>query len=272
MNQSEDGSPENGFLTPVSGGRFKFSCHRGIECFNKCCANLRLVLTPYDIIRMKNRLGISSEEFLEKHAEPNTGEKTRFPMLKLKMDDKTRTCPFVTPDGCSIYEDRPGACRIYPLGRAMSQTGDEEPRERYFIVNESHCLGHNEDKEWTIQEWIEDQDVDRYNEINDPWMGVITSSTVLLKAEFGSKKLQMFYLASYNLDSFRKFVFETRFLDMFDIEEEVVEEAKRDELALMKLGIRWLRFSIYGENTLKIKDAVAEARKKELGLEENSND
>jgi Fe-S-cluster containining protein len=219
---------------------------------------------------MKNRLGLSSEQFLKEYTEPHTGEKTRFPMLKLKMDDKTLTCPFVGAEGCSIYEDRPGACRIYPLGRAASHSGGGGTKEHYFIVSEAHCLGHNEDKEWTVKEWREDQGVDEYNEMNDYWSGVITDAAALTQKELSSKKLQMFYLASYNLDSFRKFVFETRFLDMFDVDDEVVDEIKRDEVALMRFAIDWLRFSLFGEKMLKMRDVVVEAKKKELGLGEAS--
>ena len=35
-----------------------------IACFTRCCRNIDILLTPYDVIRMKNRLGITSTEFL----------------------------------------------------------------------------------------------------------------------------------------------------------------------------------------------------------------
>jgi len=44
---------------------FEFSCHPGVKCFNKCCSDVNIVLTPYDVLRMKNRLGITSTEFLD---------------------------------------------------------------------------------------------------------------------------------------------------------------------------------------------------------------
>ena len=39
--------------------RFKFKCHKDVKCFTKCCRGINIILTPYDIIRMKNRLGAS---------------------------------------------------------------------------------------------------------------------------------------------------------------------------------------------------------------------
>ena len=43
---------------------FEFRCHPGVSCFNLCCRNLNLFLNPYDVIRLKQNLGISSSEFI----------------------------------------------------------------------------------------------------------------------------------------------------------------------------------------------------------------
>ena len=40
---------------------FKFKCHPNVKCFTKCCRGINIILTPYDIVRLKNRLGLSSE-------------------------------------------------------------------------------------------------------------------------------------------------------------------------------------------------------------------
>jgi Fe-S-cluster containining protein len=79
-------------------------------------------------------------------------------MILLKMkDDDYRKCPFVSPEGCLIYQDRPGACRIYPLGRA-AKTGfcQDEIKEHYFMVKEPHCLGFKEERIWSLREWLKD--------------------------------------------------------------------------------------------------------------------
>jgi hypothetical protein len=67
-----DGTLEKDVFEPLKGDRFQFLCHRDMECFTRCCAALSLVLMPYDILRLKNRLGISSEEFLNTHTEMRT--------------------------------------------------------------------------------------------------------------------------------------------------------------------------------------------------------
>ena len=43
-----------------AGDTFNFRCYPGIGCFNLCCRNLNLFIYPYDLIRLKNALGISS--------------------------------------------------------------------------------------------------------------------------------------------------------------------------------------------------------------------
>jgi len=240
-------------LTPISGDRFRFSCHRGIECFNKCCRDLRMVLSPYDILRMKRRLGLSSEEFLEMYTTPEADDTTPFPLVKLKMDVGTLKCPFVSPEGCTIYDDRPGPCRTYPLGRAASAAGGSGVRESYFIVKEPHCLGHREEREWSIEEWKQDQGIGEYNEMNDRWTKVLTHPAIIRHIALSTRKLQMFYMVSYNLERFRDFVFQTRFLDLFEVPGDTVQRIKTDEVELLKFGIEWLRFSLFGEDTIKVK-------------------
>lgn len=229
----------------------KFSCHPGISCFTACCADLHLVLTPYDILRMKKRLGLASGEFLERYTEPHDGRESALPLVRLRMTEgEGRPCPFVSPKGCTIYEDRPGACRLYPLGRAASGLPGREEGSFYFVVNESHCLGFGEDREWTVEEWVRDQGAGLYNEMNRPWMEVVTGRVL---GELTEKRLAMFHMVSYNLDRFREFVFRTTFLDAFDVSPEEVRGASTDDAKLLRLGMSWLRFALLGEPALALR-------------------
>ena len=53
----------------------EFSCHKGISCWNACCSNIDISLTPYDVLRMKRHLGITSTEFLRDYTVPYEMEK-----------------------------------------------------------------------------------------------------------------------------------------------------------------------------------------------------
>ena len=240
---------------PLKEHTFHFSCHKGIPCFTECCAKLSLILTPYDILRIKNRLGLPSDDFLDEYTEIVVEKNNRFPTVRLKMKtDEKQTCPFVTREGCAVYEDRPAACRLYPLGRASAIVdGQENAREKFFIVAESHCLGLQEKKSWTLDDWLVHEGVNEYNAINDQWLEIITSSKGLGATIDPAKKYQMFFMASYNLDNFKKFLFESRFFDLFDVASDLKEEMAGDDVVLMKFGFKWLKFSLFGDKTLQPK-------------------
>jgi Fe-S-cluster containining protein len=247
-------------MHPIKDGKFRFACYKGLPCFTKCCANLNLVLTPYDVLRLKNRLNLSSETFLDRHTNSFVDEKYGVPVVKLKMNnDETRRCPFVRPEGCIVYEDRPGACRLYPLGRAASKIYEGHPAgEYYFIVKEPHCLGLNEEQEWTVPEWLANQGLDKYNTMNDFFMDITAGRQAKTIKRLSDRQLQMYHMAIYSLDDFRRFVFETSFLDKFDIAQDVLNRIKTEETELMAFACQWLKFSLFREKTLQL--TVAKVR------------
>ena len=101
---------------------FHFRCHPGVGCFNRCCRNLNLFLYPYDVLRLKRRLGLSSGEFLRSFTSRHIGPGSGLPVVTLKpRGGAQQRCPFVTPQGCSVYPDRPAACRTYPLVRVVAR-------------------------------------------------------------------------------------------------------------------------------------------------------
>jgi len=98
------------------GDTFQFQCHSKLDCFNLCCRNLNLFLYPYDVVRLKKKLGISSDEFLDKYVDVVLRESSFFPEVLLHMsEDEEKTCPFLTKSGCTVYSDRPDACRMFPV-------------------------------------------------------------------------------------------------------------------------------------------------------------
>lgn len=246
---------EEALIQPISDSRFKFACYKTLPCFTVCCANLNLVLTPYDVLRLKNSLKLSSKAFLERYTTCHVEQTNRVPLVKLKMnDDKNRSCPFVHRGGCSVYYDRPGACRIYPLGRAASKIHEgHKAGEYYFMVKEPHCLGFNEEKEWTVQEWIKDQGLNEYNAMNDLFIDMVAGKYVKAISALSEQELQMFYMACYSLDEFRNFIFQSTFLDRFDIKQDVIVQIKKSDIELMKFGCGWLQFSLFGEKTIAIR-------------------
>jgi hypothetical protein len=219
------------------------------------------MLTPYDIINMRKKLELTSEEFLAVFTTPQILEKAGLPVVTLKLlDDERKSCPFVDDkEGCAIYEDRPTTCRYYPLGvGALSYSGEDgEKDEFFFTVKEAHCLGFDEDKEWTVAEWREDQGVDLRDEINDGWMDLIIRKKSLPSSmKLSEESRQMFFLACYNIDKFREFVFNSSFLERYVFPKETIQIIKEDDIPLLKFGFEWLKASFFqtGQEKFKIKE------------------
>ncbi|MFZ5563398.1 MAG: YkgJ family cysteine cluster protein [Thermodesulfobacteriota bacterium] len=242
-------------INPVRFGmenRFVFECHKGVSCFTTCCRGINILLTPYDIVRLKNRLGLSSSEFLAIYTEPHLLEKTDLPVVSLKLlDDEQSSCPFVRDDGCIVYEDRPTACRYYPLGVAtLSHKEDEggvpDGEGFFFFVNEPHCRGFEEKKEWTVAEWRKDQGVDIHDEINAEWTDlVVRKRSFPPNIQLTEQAKKMFFMASYDVDAFRRFVFESSFLSRYDIDPGTMERIRSSEIELLKFGFRWLKSILF---------------------------
>jgi len=239
-------------------GKFRFACHPSVSCFTECCRDLRLMLTPYDIVRLKSQLHMTAGNFLDEYCEIHFDETRGLPMVHLAMqDDDRRTCPFVSPKGCGVYTDRPGACRIYPIARASRlHKLHGTVIENFFVLQEAHCRGFEEDRSWTLEEWVSDQGLELYHDMNNLWMEIITDNSLSKKA-LTEKQRQMFFMASYDMGKFRDFVLGGRFLQLFDIGEEEASELQADDRALLKLAFRWLGFSLLGKPTLTLRKETA---------------
>jgi Fe-S-cluster containining protein len=236
--------------------KFKFKCHPGVPCFTQCCRGIKITLTPNDIIRLKTRLGLSSEEFLSIYTEPHLLEKTDLPMVTLKLlDDEAESCPFVRDDGCIVYEDRPATCRYYPVGVATLQHQEGADDEGFFFfVNEPHCRGFEEEQEYTVDSWRRDQGVDVHDAVNQSWTDLIVrkrSFPASIKLTQNAK--QMFFMVSYNIDQFRRFVFESTFLERYEVDAKTQASIKADDCALLEFGVKWLKDVLFDESRIPLK-------------------
>ena len=246
---------------------FTFACHPGVSCFNRCCGDVNIFLSPFDVLRMKKRLGMKSSDFLEKYAILPVHKDMKTPVVVLRMNgDEAKACPFLTDGGCGIYSDRPWPCRMYPLGlAAQKDTPDGWRGDRfYFLLEEEGCKGFGEPQQWTVREWLDDQGIEEY----DRWGEQFKELTLHKFFEEGGtlppEKMQMLFTACYDLDKFREFVFNSTLLDRFEVDENFVEQMRYDEATLLHFAFLWLRFSLFGEQTVRVKGDVIEAFKGSL--------
>lgn len=253
-------------ITPVRLGlddTFQFRCHPGIACFNQCCQNIDITLTPCDILRLKNRLGLTSQEFLHLHTVPFELDAHGLPGIKMRTRGDTTVCQFLTESGCGVYQDRPTACRYYALGvGSMRKAGSPLDEDFYFVVKEDRCLGHKEAKLQPIRDYRKEQGIEEYDALNREWRQI-----VLKKRSCGPtigkpspRSMQLFFMASYDLDGFRDFITSAGFDEVYELGAELKNELLGDETKLMQFGFRFLKQVLFGENTLPLKPDALEKR------------
>ena len=260
----------------------KFRCHPGVSCFTACCGGIKIILTPDDILQLIKRLDIPAHEFRHKYTVPPYLERTDMPGVMLKLREEDNKCPFVTPKGCTVYTDRPTACRYYPVGMAdfheggsRDADGNEAPANEekfFFVVREDHCKGFEEDKEWTIREWRADQGVDVRDEMNREWLRlVMRRKSFGQQASLSEQAKRMFFMASTDLATFRRFIFESSFLETYEIDDETLQKIKEDDVELMLFSFKYLASSLFGVQCLKIRDEKVKEKVAKMKEEQRKN-
>ena len=112
-----------------------------------------------------------------------------------------------------------------------------------------------------MREWLESQRVEEYEAMNSSFKSLTLHDFWDGEQDLTPEQADMFYLACYDVDRFRRFVFETRFLERLDIDEARVEAIRRDDEELLELGCQWLRFCLFREKSMRIRPTAAgEAR------------
>lgn len=255
---------------------FCFSCHKGVSCWNECCHDPDITLTPVDILRLSKHFETRPSKFNAIFAAAAVHDQSGMPVMKLKVVDNgqpKKPCVFLDEtEGCTVYKDRPAACRYYPLGLAsVKMKGHEEPEEFYFLVKEGHCKGHDEQHVQTVGDFRKEQGVEDYDEINRGWVHLLMklASWKTLGGPWGQepdeRTRKMFFMATTDIDAFRMFVYNSTFLDKYEISPEQREELAMNDEALLKLAFDWLRNLMFNEPTIALRehvlhDAIAKAR------------
>lgn len=104
------------------------ACHDCEGC-HACCEDMgtSIILDPYDIWNLQMGTGATFEELLGDALELHVVEGLILP--NLKMTEERGCCHFLNEEGrCSIHANRPGLCRVFPLGRIY-----EEGQITYFL-------------------------------------------------------------------------------------------------------------------------------------------
>ncbi len=246
----------------------QFRCHKDVKCWNACCSNIDITLTPYDILRLKNRMGMSSGDFLKAYTVPYEIDKDGTPGVKLRAVEGGTACRFMVPEGCSVYEDRPTACRYYPVALLSVRRSDEfTDRLSFALVQEKTCFGHQEPDMQTIDEYRGAQGATEYDEKGRGWRQLILKKKSAGPAIGKPPAItnQLFFMVSYDIDRFRAFVVSDSFNQTYDLPVDTLAELLADDEKLMDFGYAFLRQVLFGEDKIVLeREGVYEARRDRL--------
>jgi Fe-S-cluster containining protein len=217
---------------------FQFACHRHVPCFNHCCRDLSQALTPYDVLRIKQNLNISTEDFLSRHAGIQIGPATGLPVVSLRFfSNEERRCPFVANQGCRVYADRPASCRIYPLVRLLRRSRTNGSLvEQFALLKEPHCQGFEQKQNQTVREWIASQELEAYHEANDMLMELIALKNQHCPGPLPQELSGLVQTAFYDLEALKEQAADGRLKGM--------DAAGLQPVAELRDDLDWLKWSM----------------------------
>lgn len=233
-------------MEPLGKRKFNFHCHPGVDCYMLCCRNVDMFLYPYDILCLKQALKISSQEFMETYTRVMKGSShPYFPSIMLRLsEDESNSCPFLGVDGCGVYLDRPSSCRTYPLERGVDRSPQKGVATDFFLLtHHEYCHGHQEEKKFTVKQWIRDQRLDEYNLMNDLWAEVDTifAGNPWAGEGSGGSKQQIAFTACYDIDNFRLLVAKHSLLERFTVSRDQKRRINESDTELLKFAFEWVK-------------------------------
>ncbi|MFH1981237.1 MAG: YkgJ family cysteine cluster protein [Pseudomonadota bacterium] len=228
---------------------FRFRCGPQVPCFNACCRDLVQLLSPLDVIRLKQHLAMTATTFLERYTVSYPGPETGLPVVSLApAPGSGGVCPFVQDAGCRVYPARPTSCRTYPVARAISrcrQTG--RLSEHFALIREPHCKGFDQPGAQTIGQWLEAQAASADFAVTDGLMDIIQLKNRLRPGPLAPEEMTRCRMALYDMDRFREFINTEPVIAGRPIEAGQWKTAQSDDLALLTLAMAWVRHYLFGQ-------------------------
>jgi uncharacterized protein len=232
---------------------FCFECHPKLDCFTTCCSDVNIVLTPADVLGLARKSGLTTREFLDRHTLTPITKELHLPVVMLKMgEEPAKRCPFVGDSGCSVYDARPWACRMYPVGMALPPARPGvEPEPNWFLFEDDFCHGRSGTRTWDVMLWQRDQGITDRDGLEKGFRDLVGHPWFIGGRQLDPKRIEMFFMAAYDLDTFREFIFSTTFVQRFELDDALVESLRKDDNELLRFGFLWLRFALFGEPTIQ---------------------
>lgn len=192
----------------------KLGCQDCEGC-SACCRGMgeTIILDPLDVFRITKHLDDCFEAMLNQEFELNVVDGVILPNLKM---NEAGVCPFLNKEGrCSIHANRPGICRIFPLGRYY-----ENHNFKYFL-QKNECVKKKRSKV-KVGKWVDVPDYEKNKAFLITWHYFLNDLEKMMKDRDDdnfSKQcclllLRLFYMNPYDDDRDFYEQFEERMVKM----------------------------------------------------------
>ncbi|MCR5033715.1 MAG: YkgJ family cysteine cluster protein [Lachnospiraceae bacterium] len=196
--------PSNHLLTGNDMARV--ACGDCAGC-SKCCHEMTdtIKVSPYDLFLLRQGLGLSFEQLLERYLDLTVDHGVILPHLAMEGEDEH--CVFLGENGrCTIHPYRTGLCRTFPLGRNY----DNETHALTYFVLEGACYKKDQTKV-KVKKWLDTPRLAEYEAYLVDWhyyvkdlqersMELLSSGKQEEAKALAMALLQQFYYAEYDLE------------------------------------------------------------------------
>jgi hypothetical protein len=117
--------------------------------------------------------------------------------------------------------------------------------ERFMLIEEPHCKGFETTYTQSVEQWIDSQQLSDYNDMNDRFLEVLSVKNQRFPGPLDFSTTQRFIMACYDIDRFRKEVFDKGLLASTNLPEELLKDAVKDDTALLQIGFLWVNHALF---------------------------
>lgn len=212
---------------------FRFRCTQcGEWCRNRAPKD-RILLSTVDIYRAAVLLGVEMQEVIAKYCDMVPGQESMIPLMVMKQR-LDGSCIFLKKGKCSIHDNKPLTCAMYPLGRLAFLNDDTGEHDfhyylRDFQAEECHAA---KDETWTPAKWLARFHIEEYDDC------------IKLYKRLGEACSKLMH--SYETDEGKREMFGTTFYMMF-----VKYDTSRplnEQMAMNLAYVQSLKPSLFFEN------------------------
>ncbi len=180
----------------------RISCNDCNGC-SSCCHDMgnSIILDPYDIYELSKATGNTFDILLKTCLELNMVDGVILP--NIKMQANTNACIFLSDKGrCSIHDNRPGFCRLFPLGRIYEN-------DSFSYFNQIHECDYPNKSKIKIKKWLGIPNLNAYEKYILNWHDYLREMRFAIddapdletEKEISMQILNIFFVKPYDLNA-----------------------------------------------------------------------